>query len=1032
MDRLPSIIMVNAGMPSLLYKAVISMSLRIASFGALLAVTAALGSPFKSFAQTGDVMVRIEVEPIETLRMSDFDPIRPSASPVVFRSYITAGASPITLRLEVDVESQSYGFLGTATVALGRILPGETVVVTNQDFDTYELSDASNQVIELATERGILPPDDYYFIIRAIDIQSGDELGTDTAIITTTNSGSQIDLVAPGALLGQEPEPLSNPYPIFQWFSDATRFNFALYEVRPGQATAEDIVASLPVFEQSDVPPGTFVYPNAAEVLVSGKRYAWQIQAISRTSSGEEAYPSELLWFLYEGIDNPLTDEDPNAPQQMVTVAVEPQEAVLGAGESIMLEASVEDLNDLPVFDRVPMWSVVPDHLGTVDENGVFTAGDQPGVAAVVATVGNSEDYATVEIVALQEDQNARPASDADLQLLSPADGQVVLESQPYFSWMYAGDDTSSVSSYLLALRRGGDGFDTALPIWEKEIRTFATAYPPDEDPLATNEVYHVRVVATDSTGSPVAESEPARFTTDFESKLSYELQRELEAARSENRDSTLVRVLLRSGTDYIDVALLDELETIGAIVEIAEGPWVQISIAYAGLQALADLPLVDLVTLPAPHEYLAAPDLANHETLFAPTPVKMLATDPRFSSIDVAVFEFGFDPEEIRRQLPDAELRFYSFRADERIEGSGMADSRHASAVVSALAEYLPSSATLHLINFDTEPEFHHALDYAVNELGVTVITCSVSWANAYDHYDGSSYFSRRIAQILGKSTPLIAAAGNFAESHWQAVYKDQDVDDIHDFDPDAEMLEMKLANGRYYNLLLSWNDWGGDPRVDLDMEIYNAAGELLLDRRGRPYASRSVQGPTEYAQPVERIRGFQPMYPGTRSYYLKVHRKRGTVDPVERGTEFELYVSPPPEGSTPVPVPASSLAGGIATTNSRSVIPVGANDLSHSSRGPTNDGRVRPDFSADGVVEFQGSRIRGTSFAAPRVAAGMALIRSRHPEWSINDAYDFLKRFSVQPDGTPGKNARYGWGQIDLEALVEALTGSSAPQRR
>ncbi|MDX1739652.1 MAG: S8 family serine peptidase [Rhodothermales bacterium] len=1000
------------------------MSLRKVAFGALLAVFAALGSTTKSSAQTGDVMVRIEVEPIETLRMADFDPIRPSASPVVFRAFVTGVVRPINLQLEVDVESQSYGFLGTATLALGRIEPGQTIVVTNQDFDTYELSDASNDVIELATERGLLPPDDYYFIVRAIDVESGDEVGTDTAVITTTNSGTQIDLVGPGTLLDQEPEGLSNPYPIFQWFSDATRFNFALYEVRPGQTTAEDIVASLPVFAQSDVPPGTFVYPNAAEELVSGKRYAWQIEAISTTSSGEEAFPSELLWFLYEGIDNPLSDEDPNAPQQTVTISVEPQEAILAAGESIMLEASLEDLNNLPVFDRVPQWSVVPDYLGSVDENGVFTAGSQAGVAAVVAQVGDSEDYATIEIVVPQEEQDAALAGDADLQIMSPAAGQVVLEAEPYFSWMYMGEDTSSVSSYIVSLRRGGETFDAALPIWEKEFRTLAAGYPSDEDPLAANEVYHVRVVAVDSTSSQLAESEPVMFTTDFESKLSYELQRELEVARSENRDSTAVRVLLQSGTDYIDLALLDALEELGATLEIVEGPWIQISIAYAGLQALAELDLVDLVALPAPHEYLAAPQVARGDASIVLSPVEMLKTDSRFSSIDIAVFEFGFNPDEIRRLLPDAELQFHSFRADERIEGSGMADSRHASAVVSALAEYLPSSATLHLINFDTEPEFHHALDYAVHELGVTVITCSVSWANAYDHYDGSSYFSRRIAQILGQSTPLIAAAGNFAESHWQASYKDEDADDIHDFDPNAEMLEMRLANGRYYNLLLSWNDWGGDPRVDLDMEIYNAAGEMLLDRRGRPYASRSVQGPTEYAQPVERIRAFKPMYPGTRSYYLKVYRKRGTVDPIERGTEFELYVSPPPEGSMPRPVPSSSLAGGIATTDSRAVIPVGANELPHSSRGPTNDGRVRPDFSADGAVQFGGSRIRGTSFAAPRVAAAMALIRSRHPDWSIDDAYDFLKRFSVQPDGTPGKNARFGWGQIDLEALIDALT--------
>ncbi|MDX1428988.1 MAG: S8 family serine peptidase, partial [Rhodothermales bacterium] len=358
------------------------------------------------------------------------------------------------------------------------------------------------------------------------------------------------------------------------------------------------------------------------------------------------------------------------------------------------------------------------------------------------------------------------------------------------------------------------------------------------------------------------------------------------------------------------------------------------------------------------------------------------------------------------------------------RIEGSGGADTRHGAAVVRALAEYLPPNATLHLVNFDTEPEFHRALDNVVHQLDVDVITCSVSWANAYDHYDGTSYFSRRVEQILSTDTPLVVAAGNFAQSHWQSDYDDSNTNGIHNFDPSAELLELKLNNARYYNFLMSWNDWGGDPRVDLDIEIYNAAGELLLDRRGRPYASRSVQGPSEYAEPLERIRGFKPIYPGTRPYYVKVFRKRGTPDPVERGTNFELYVSPPPEDALPGPVVRSSLAAGIATTDSPAVIPIGANDLSHSSQGPTNDGRIRPDFSADGVVELDGARIRGTSFATPRVAAALGLVFSRHPDWGINEAYDFLRRFAVQPDGSAGKNERFGWGQLDLDALIEALT--------
>jgi subtilisin family serine protease len=1025
MDRQQSIIGINVGMPSLLQNAVISMLLRKAVFGALLAVYCLLGLSTDASAQSGDLVVRIEVQPIETLRLADFDPVRPAASPIVFRVYLTAGAQTRPLRIEVDVESESFGFLGTASLDLDAVGAAQTVMLTNQDFSTYELGDAGNMVIELATERGLLPPDDYYFTLRVIDLETGGEVGTDTGVITTTNSGTQIELVGPGTPLDQEPDLIPTPYPIFQWFSDATRFNFSLYEVQPGQSSAEDIVASLPVYEQSDVAPGTFVYPNAAEELVSGRRYAWQIDAISTTSSGDERFPSEMRWFVVEDIDNPLSEEDHGSELPSVRLQVEPQEAIVATSETAFFEASVQDMNDIPVFDRVPVWTVVPDHMGSVDENGVFTAGPQSGVAAVVATIGDSEDYASVEIVDRAEDGDRPVADEPDIQVLSPVDRQIILEPEPTFAWLFSGPDSSSVSSFLLSVRMGGDSFETSIPIWENELAGSSTTYPPDEELLNTGATYFVRVAALDSTKTPVAVSKPVAFTLEREDKLSYELQGELESARAENRDSTLVRVLIKSGTDFVDPTLLDALEGIGAILELVEGPWIQISIAYSNLSALADLDLVDLVTLPSPHAYLAAPELALGELPLMLSPVKGVAAgDSRFAPVDVAVFEFGFDPATIQELLPEANLRFYSFRADERIEGAGSADSRHASAVVQALGEHLPPNATIHLVNFDTEPEFHHALDYVVHELGVSVITCSVSWANAYDHYDGSSYFSRRIAQLLGTTTPLVAAAGNFAESHWQAQYGDSDSDGIHDFDPFAEMLEVKLVNGRFYNFLLSWNDWGGDPRVDLDIELYNAAGELLLDRRGRPYASRSVQGPTEYAQPVERVRAFRPIYPGTRSYYVKVFRKRGTPDPTARGTEFELYVSPPPEGSTPGPVALSSLASGLATTDSRSVIPVGANDLTHSSQGPTNDGRIRPDFSADGSVEFGGGRIRGTSFAAPRVAAAIALIVSRHPGWSVEEAYDYLRRFAVQPDGTPVKNARFGWGQIDMDALVEAIT--------
>ncbi len=999
-------------------------------FAAPLFALTILASAGVSHAQNSPVVARIEVEPIETLRMSDFDPLDPSAAPVVFRTYVTGGAQPMNLRLEVDVESARFGYLGTTRLELGEVGPGEMIVRTNRDYDDYDLGDASSEVIDIATERGLLPPDDYLFTLRVVRTDDGEEVGTDTGIITTTNSGTQIDLVGPGTPLDQDPDVVPTAYPIFQWFSGASSFDFALYEVREGQRSAEDIVAGLPVFSQQDVAPGTYVYPNAAEDLVEGKVYAWQISAVSVTSSGPERFPSELLWFTIEGAENPLGDRIVPVAN-IARIEVTPQESEVSPGGTVAFAAMAVSPDDLPVHDAEIEWSVVPGSVGQITSDGVFTAAEAQGVAAIVARTGKVEEFATV-VVTTEEDavpEDIVPAGESGIAMLSPAQGQTVMESEPTFAWQFTTSDSTAIASFRVAMTRaeeiGGDA-EGAMPLWTIDVPSTSSAasYPTQHAALETGNEYFVTIAALDSSGVAIMESQPTSFVTILENKLSFELQTAWEEARQDNRDSSLVRLLLRS-PDASSSELLLDLERIGATLEIVEGPWIQIQLPFVRLHELASLDLVRLVTLPSPHVYLEAPYLALEDGSLNPeAPVRRIDSSSKLAPVNVAVFEFGFDPSVVSDMIPDVDVRYHSFRADRRIEGSGGADTRHGTAVVRALMEYLPPNATVHLINFDTEPEFHHALDYTVHELGVKVITCSVSWANAYDHYDGTSYFSRRVEEILGNETPLVVAAGNFAQSHWQADYGDTDSDGTHDFDPRAEMLELKLTNGRFYNFMVSWNDWGGNPRTDLDVEIYNAAGELLLDRRGRPYASRSVQGPSEFADPVERIRGFKPMYPGTRSYYIRVFQKRNTPDPAQRNTNFELYVSPPPEGGLPVPVGASSLAAGLATTDSKLVIPIGANDLSHSSQGPTNDGRIRPDFSANGVVDLGGARIRGTSFATPRVAAALSLVFSRHPDWTVEDAYDFLRRFAVQPDGSAGKNDRFGWGQLDLDAVVEALT--------
>jgi hypothetical protein len=508
-------------------------------------------------------------------------------------------------------------------------------------------------------------------------------------------------------------------------------------------------------------------------------------------------------------------------------------------------------------------------------------------------------------------------------------------------------------------------------------------------------------------------------FSLEAPPKISHELYSAWDDARKAGADTTSVRLLVRSRSEFLDPSVRQALTGAGGTIEIVEGPWIQVSIPFSDLPDLASVDVVELVKLPAPHVFLEETEVL--EALARETaPDRDVNTVQAAEPFEIAVFEFGFQEQEIRGLLPQADLSFHTFRADGRIEGGGAADHVHGTAVVSAIADYVPQGARVHLINFDTEPEFHRALDYAVNRLGVRVVTCSVSWSNAYDHYDGTSYFSRRTAEILGNRTAMIVAAGNFALGHWQSDFADVDGDRGHDFGNAGQLLEIRLSSNRTYNLLLSWNDWDR-PSTNLDMEIYDRSGQLLLDPKGRPYASRNVQTGSRYPEPVERIRGFRPIYPGVQSYYVRVTAS----EPSSAGARpnMELYVSPPPNEAAPQPDPESSLASGLATTMSKSIIPVGAVELNHSSQGPTNDGRTRPDFAADGTASVDGRQVRGTSFAAPRIGAALSLIFSRHPDWSLDEALDMLRRMSDNPTGS-SKNNQTGWGRLDVDDVIAALT--------
>src|SRR5467141_865769 len=90
-------------------------------------------------------------------------------------------------------------------------------------------------------------------------------------------------------------------------------------------------------------------------------------------------------------------------------------------------------------------------------------------------------------------------------------------------------------------------------------------------------------------------------------------------------------------------------------------------------------------------------------------------------------------------------------------------------------------------------------------------------------------------------------------------------------------------------------------------------------------------------------------------------------------------------------------------------------------SSRGPTADGRLKPDFTAPGVavcvVTGPGALLReaGTSFATPLTAAGVVLIKELFPTLGPIALRDTLRAFAshrAAPDSV------FGWGRPDFAA--------------
>jgi hypothetical protein len=461
---------------------------------------------------------------------------------------------------------------------------------------------------------------------------------------------------------------------------------------------------------------------------------------------------------------------------------------------------------------------------------------------------------------------------------------------------------------------------------------------------------------------------------------------------------------------DFGVARIKSDILRLGGRVETSYNELVQCLIPINALAAIADLPEIELLRLPLKPRPLAVTSegvaKTGADTWQSVNPYRTPG------EVKVCILDLGFNGYQSRvseGELPSA-VTARSFRSDGLIGGSGTG-TVHGTACAEIVHDMAPD-AKLYLVNFGTEVEHHSAVDWLINTAKVNVISYSVGWTNAGDG-KGTGPINEDVKKASQAGIIWVSASGNYAEDHWEGTFNDTDNDGWHNFLGSDEILGWYVPAYYYVAAWLSWDDfgtWGGTDysgsNQNYDLYLYKWSGTKWDLQDFSEYVQNGNDWPTEAV-------GYN--YSSSSTYWgIAIKKKSAT-----RNCKFDLFTM----GNTKAieyNVPGGSLC---SPADSVEAVTVGATDWStdayhsYSSRGPTNDDRIKPDFSAPAGVstESYGTlNFYGTSASTPHVAGAFALLKGKLP-YSIAQINTILQGRALDL-GTAGKDNQFGIGRLKL----------------
>ena len=290
----------------------------------------------------------------------------------------------------------------------------------------------------------------------------------------------------------------------------------------------------------------------------------------------------------------------------------------------------------------------------------------------------------------------------------------------------------------------------------------------------------------------------------------------------------------------------------------------------------------------------------------------------------------------------------------------------------------------------------------------GVRIINASFTSGNIFDgpgdgtSPDGGSSYGA-VNQAIAAGALWVNAAGNLGDSGWTGAWTDANANGWLEFANGDERNSVTLAAGQDITVAIRWADPWGASSNDYDLALYSgstlvASGKDHQSGSGDPYEYLDYVAPTAgtYGIAISRISGA-----ATPRMQLLVHG-------LDDGLRYQV-----PAGT--LPSPADSANPGMVTVGAVRVATPSTIEP-YSSRGPTLDGRAKPDLVAADCAPTTISQVFcGTSEAAPFVTGAAAQVLQAYPALTPSQLAEWLRSHAV-PLGNPAPNSTFGWGRLNL----------------